>query len=413
MEHAKQPKFELGDTSDAGSSDANRLKNQIILISLFFLAVSVYASSRGIGWGVWQFLTGASDSYSDFFGDRMESTSDYYHMAPEYGVLAPGGVWIGYFFSFFTMPLALWLFQLLALGTTFLSISFLITNQPLYRPIIFVVCSFPFLFAYFRGNNDIWQFPMLALYLGLLQRKKFITAAVCLGFLSTVEPYNAVFSVLMFAFGIRFFILTVSTSIVVTTSLFFIGARDLIRYFDLFQTTSAWYSKVYIIGDNGLLANNSLWGFGKFFLFEVINSRNESIKASVYPFFAIMSLIGMTLAIAIVYFSRGKVEKTFESFALLGVSIVLFAPTSATYKLVILIVIMTALIFKYWTRELNIVAILLTVTVIPKSWIWFRWPEWMLGCTLDTVVNPLILSSVYILLVSRLIRDLRKKSVIK
>ena len=127
MKNKTQPEFELGNTSNSCSSDANRLVNVIILISLFFFAVSAYASSRGIGWGVWQMLTGDTDAYSDFFGDRMEDTSDYFHMTPEYGVLAPGGIWIGYFFSFFTMPLAIWIFQLLALGTTFLSISFLIT----------------------------------------------------------------------------------------------------------------------------------------------------------------------------------------------------------------------------------------------------------------------------------------------
>ena len=413
MKNKNQPEFELGNTSNSCSSDANRLVNVIILISLFFFAVSAYASSRGIGWGVWQMLTGDTDAYSDFFGDRMEDTSDYFHMTPEYGVLAPGGIWIGYFFSFFTMPLAIWIFQLLALGTTFLSISFLITNRPLYKPVIFVLCSFPFLFAYFRGNNDIWQFPMLALYLGLLQREKFIAAAICVGFLSSVEPYNAVFAVLLFAFGIRFFTMYICTFILIIASLYFIGSRDLIRYFDLFQNTSAWYAENYIIGNDGLLANNSLWGFGKFFLFEVIDTRNQSTVANIYPFFAAFSLIGITVAIAISYLVRGNIKKTFESFALLGVSIVLFAPTSATYKLVILTLILTALIFKYWTRELNIVAILLTVTVIPKNWIWFRWPEWMLGCTLDTVLNPLILSSVYLLIISRLIRDLLGKSIIQ
>lgn len=413
MKNKNLSEFELGNTSNSYSSDASRLANRIILISLFFLAVSVYASSREIGWGVWQMLTGGADAYSDFFADRMEDTSDYFQEYQEYGVLAPGGVWIGFFFSLFTMPLALWMFQLLALGTTFLSISFLITNRPLYKPVIFVLFSFPFLFAYFRGNNDIWQFPMLALYLGLLQRKKFIAASICLGLISSVEPYNAVFAVLLFAFGIRFFTLYFCTLVLIVASLHFIGSRDLIRYFDLFQYTSAWYSETYIIGNNGLLANNSLWGFGKFFLFEVIDTRDQSTVASIYPFFAFLSLIGIIVAIAIAYFVKGNIKKTFESFALLGVSIVLFAPTSATYKLVILTLILTALIFKYWTRELNIVAILLTVTIIPKNWIWFRWPEWMLGCTLDTVLNPLILSSVYLLLVSRLIRGLRGKSSIQ
>jgi hypothetical protein len=250
---------------------------------------------------------------------------------------------------------------------------------------------------------------MLAFFVALISKGRFTLAAVCIGLIASVEPYNAVFATLLLAFGCRYLFQAGATGFLVLISLQLIGSRDVLLYIKDFQYTSDWYTKDYILGNGGLLANNSLWGLGKFILFQIFNTRSQEIINNVYPLFAVLSLLGITLSILIVYLNRKK-NRLHESFSLLSVAIVLFAPTSATYKLVILMLVVVIMLVLNESRESSKWVILLTITVIPKNWIWFRWPDWQLGLTLDTVINPILLILVWYSLSRSLLSGVFKKS---
>ena len=170
------------------------LKFQIIAIftSMLFGVWGGSDSFLKIGYQIWSYLTSGQGSFDDFYGDRFEQLGGYNHWRD--GTLPPVAIIIGKLFYFIPEESALVVFVLLNVFLATLLIVILSNKQETNELLTITFFSYPFLFALFRGNNDIYLLSfLLAIYL-LYKRGETVLSAILLGVLGALEPLMFLFS---------------------------------------------------------------------------------------------------------------------------------------------------------------------------------------------------------------------------
>jgi hypothetical protein len=376
------------------------LKFQIIAIftSMLFGVWGGSDSFLKIGYQIWSYLTSGEGSFDDFYGDRFEQLGGYNHWRD--GTLPPVAIIIGKLFYFIPEESALVVFVLLNVFLATLLIVILSNKQETNELLTITFFSYPFLFALFRGNNDIYLLSfLLAIYL-LYKRGETVLSAILLGVLGALEPLMFLFSPLYFVHSrqkIKFLIIYLITYALSWYSPAFHGERDISNYFRIARKHSGDYFDWMVIHDGGLLAGNSLFGLLKtiyYFIFFRDSVDNEFVAQTFQSsflfnfYFYIACILGLYLTYLIFREKDLKVQ-----LVLLSCMIILLPYVSALYKFVLFLfnVLVILADSRNSNRRLNYIALILILINIPKNYIWFTFPFNPTGVTLESLVNPILI----------------------
>lgn len=341
------------------------------------------------------FLTSERGTFDDFFADRAEEWGSYEVISPGFGALPPIAAGLGSFWGLLPPWTALVCFIAGTLGLSHAVLSAFKVGPEFH---IFLVLSYPTLFAVSRGNNDLYLVPIVLLWALLMRHRKFGLVALVAAFAFALEPVMLALVIISFFSAKRVTVVWFAgSSVAFWLSPVLFGERNLREYFVHFLNLLEVYRRDYIIGDGGLLFSNSLWGFFKTAIWALdpaseVEQRTALLEAfySLYPALLAISLVALA---AMVYSGMNWMR----ALAYVAVVIVVFGPVSATYKLVLLSVALIVL-YAGGQRFSRVELFLWLVALSPKPLVVVSTASGV-PVTLDTVVNPLLLIVISVLLI--------------
>jgi hypothetical protein len=378
-----------------------------LFFSLFLLAAGMVSSFALPGhYFLFGFLTSERGTFDDFFADRAEQWGTYELISPGFGALPPIAAGLGSVWGLLPPWTALVCFVAGTLGFSHAILSAFNVGPEFH---LFLLLSYPTLFAVSRGNNDLYLIPIVLLWALLMQQERFGLVASTAAFAFALEPVMLSLVIISFFSAKRVTVVWFAgSSIAFWLSPVFFGERNLQEYFFQFLNLLEVYRQNYIIGDGGLLFSNSLWGLFKTAIWAFdpvaeVEQRNALLEAaySFYPALLAISLV----ALAAMVFSGMNWRR---ALAYVAVVIVALGPVSATYKLVLLTVAMIVL-YAGGQRFNRIELSLWVLALSPKAFIVVSTASGV-PVTMDTVVNPLVLLVIMVLLIKPELRKILSKA---
>ena len=356
------------------------------------------------GYQTWSFLTSNFGSFDDFYGDRFEKLGDYYHWR-EY-TQAPITNIIGKFFYFIPERSSIVVFALInVLMIIFILNMINVKNTNL--NIFLVIVSYPFMFALFRGNNDIYLLSWLLIILFFHLSQRYLIVGFLTGLMIGLEPITVLF-VLVLILNYRFKQISMyflGAGIALTSPLFY-GEKNLSKYYEIANSfTSDYYFPGMVLNNGGLLFNNSLFGFIKYIFFQLrINEGLTMTEISenvsnylINPYYILSIIIGITFVVFLILLSSNL-----DRITVLVSMMILLPYVAAAYKLVM----MTFLLFCYLNfsdlkMRKNLATIMfLSLIVIPKNYIWIQFSFDPTGMTIESILNPILIFLMVISIIS-------------
>lgn len=356
------------------------------------------------GYQTWSFLTSNFGSFDDFYGDRFEKLGDYYHWR-EY-TQAPITNIIGKFFYFIPERSSIVVFTLInVLVIIFILNTIKIKNTNM--NIFLVIVSYPFMFALFRGNNDIYLLSWLLIILFFHLNQRYLIVGFLTGLMIGLEPITVLF-VLVLIINYRFKQISMyfmGAGIALTLPLFY-GEKNLSKYYEIAKSfTGDYYFPNMVLNNGGLLFNNSLFGFIKYIFFQLrINEGLTMTEISenvsnylINPYYILSIILGITFVVFLILLSSNL-----DRITVLVSMMILLPYVAAAYKLVM----MTFLLFCYLNfsdlkARKNLATIMfLSLIVIPKNYIWIQFSFDPTGMTIESILNPILIFFMVISIIS-------------
>lgn len=178
-------------------------KLSLMTLISFIFAIYLGAFAEHFGFHHYMFLyPSIPDRFSDFFSiTNLESLKIYTYSGSNYLPLA---YWLLIPFKYLWPSLAILLnFGLFLIFMMWLSIAFLkeykahTSKLHFYTSIIICIfLSYPILFAIDRGNEEVWVFACLAMFVWFFQEKKYKLSIVFVAIAAAMKIYPAIFVVL-------------------------------------------------------------------------------------------------------------------------------------------------------------------------------------------------------------------------
>ncbi len=281
------------------------------------------------------------------------------------------------------------------------------TNYGLWY-VLLITMSYPFIFAFFRGNfilpAVLWAIlSLLTFFLNKgsedqIQNDNYLPA-FALVFASLLHPATSILSLVFVSDNFKKFLKIILS--ILLLNLFFYSLLDKSLSSTLLNQIESLklYKTTYVFGGAGDLYNNSL-----FLLFKIIFFGNDTFLTfflSLIPFF-----MGVTIFLRMISINRhyGSQNTTFLfGIYFLPVAIIILSPVSADYKLLFLYL---PIIFMFIKKYYEIPFFLFLFSIMPKHFIFFSsywlsghpdaimvYPDLIktLGITLNSIINPIIL----------------------
>jgi hypothetical protein len=252
--------------------------------------------------------------------------------------------------------------------------------------VLILILTYPFLFSFWRGNNEILSSTLLLLSILELffgdKKKSYLFFLMCIFIKPSFIPLGILF------------LPHINKTFILYLSLFFMGTILLIFGFvtldENFYHSSLCYAnyvKDYIIGDGGTLMNNSLYGFIKFNLYSFYPYAEVlKISNSLYLYlFKYWIFIFTPLAIFFIFKLNG-ISAIFNIFC----AYILLTPVAADYRLAILSIPLVLMFFNNYQRWKWLIVLTLVIT-LPKHFYWFHLGDHNINVTLNSFLNPLII----------------------
>lgn len=250
---------------------------------------------------------------------------------------------------------------------------------------ILAFLTYPVLFSIDRLNLEIIIFIATYFAVRFFKNRKFILSALCLSVAIAFKAIPAVFLLLYInERKYKEVIISLVVAVIFTVGPLYLFPGGVIDNFNRFIPNAAIYKETYVIGYSGLAFGHSLWG-----LVKIISNRftapNDLIFSSLYNSYTVISLFLMLLIVIYVL----KVEKVFwEKTGILVLSMLLFSPVSADYKLLHMYIPLFLFInSKEHTKFDLFYLVLFSLIFIPKNYFHQNASDVNLG----VVLNPLIL----------------------
>jgi hypothetical protein len=230
--------------------------------------------------------------------------------------------------------------------------------------IVFIISSYPFLFAFFRGNAALiaalWSILGVLTFLSggaFISRSSFIIG-------SLFHPVPAFFSVLFLKDGVMSFLKMALLIGLFQLSLYALLGKPLLEIMTNTILSLEKYKADYIIGGGGDLYNNSL-----FFLVKIAFVDNLSVLNFALKFIPLFLLTIVVLKAYAGYRTYGK-NSALLMFGLyfLPISLVISSPVSADYRLAYLLIPVVLMLL---TRSFGLPFFLLLAALVPKHFIFF------------------------------------------
>jgi hypothetical protein len=258
--------------------------------------------------------------------------------------------------------------------------------------------SYPFFFALFRGNNDIYLLPWLLIILLFHLNQRHLTVGFFAGLMIGLEPITALF-VLVFILNFRFKQIAMyflGAGLALTLPLLY-GEKNISKYYEIANSfTNDYYFPTMVLNNGGLLFNNSLFGFVKYLFFQLKINRGitvEEISENVAnylinPYFIVAIFMGIIFVVFLTFLSSNL-----DRVNVLISMMILLPYVAAAYKLVM----MTFLLFCYLNfsdlkvRKNMATIMFLSLIVIPKNYIWIQFSFDPTGMTIESILNPILI----------------------
>ncbi len=252
--------------------------------------------------------------------------------------------------------------------------------------VLILIFTYPFLFSFWRGNNEILSSTLLLLSILELfygdKKKSYLYFLTC----CFIKPSFILLGIL--------FIVHINRKLILYSILFFVFIILLILGFEsldknIYHSSSCYanYVKDYIIGDGGTLMNNSLYGFIKFNLYNFYQYDEVlKISHSLYSYlFKYWIFIYAAFAIFFIY-KLNYISAIYNIFC----AYILLTPIAADYRMAILSIPLVLMFFN--NHQLWKWLIFLTLVIIlPKHFYWFHLGDHNVNVTLNSFLNPLII----------------------
>lgn len=376
--------------SVADTSPMTRLQRQMIAVLASGFVLSLLGSWLQVGYPIWMYTFSDQGSFDDFQGERDEDNSDYCLQDCAYGANTPGSMLLGQLYGLLPSKASLVFFMGIYMVVCVLVVQ--VTTKRM-SALLFVGLCFPFWFGIFRGNNDIYQFPLFLIMIWLFQRKRYVLYGIVLGTYASIEPYT-----LIFAFPLllrrRYFAAAVSLILLavawVTPALY--GLKSLPTFLTMTGESSQGYLQNMAINDGGILHGNSLFGALKVlflpWLASDLNSGAAVAQRMLQPY-AALSL--MFLALFLVLFSLGRLSIP-SIFLGLASLLCCLPPVAATYKLVLLLSVLLYYLYNCANArpQDRVLMWIVLAIMVPKPYIQVFLPSGA-PAYLDSVINPLLM----------------------
>ncbi|MCF8537229.1 MAG: DUF2029 domain-containing protein [Candidatus Nanopelagicales bacterium] len=378
-----------------------RARNAALFVFAFAAIVSVWANGRH-GYPVWDFLLSDQGSFDDFFMDRDEELADYFMGDPRYGALPPIAMLLGRAYGHIPQDAALVLF--ICLLTSSIAVVTLLVTRRL-SSLALLLLAFPLWFAIFRGNNDIYLFLVILAFAGLLAAGKYGLAALLVGVATAFEPITILLAipVLVRLRWREIGLLGLGAALAWLTPVV-AGPRDLGEYVDVAGQGLSNYTADMAAGDGGLLFGNSLWGGIKIFAWGPLGVAGpEDGLMTAWTLFPYYRILGGAVVLLLVWVVLRRERGIAANVLALTIGMVLVPDVSATYKMVAVLAALIFYIYRSQRPDFFVVS-LVALALAPKA---FYSGELVSGglFTLDSALNPLLLTAALLLIAFRQVRD--------
>jgi len=277
-----------------------------------------------------------------------------------------------------------------------------------------------FLFTLGRGNLASLATIFIAVSFMYILKKKYWVAVVLISLAVWYQIFYIVFAALFFVERkYKYAAYTFLVSITITLAGWLLFGKSFDTNFKIFLHFNEKWNLGYVIGDNGLLHNNSLFGGlkGLFYIYaQYSNLGLSSIQQNVLYlnriYILLVLMVGISLCVAYfkTFWSSGipsKISGEFLSFVSLLSATLL--PVSPDYKW---LPVLFGFAYMIRTRspflnKQNV--ILIVLLILPKYLVIYTFPWWEPGMTIGTILNP-ALSLIIIIRLFGFIMNFGKKA---
>jgi hypothetical protein len=390
--------MELSESNAGMFSDRLRLAAKPALTISFITMASISLLVWMIVWAVpaifsagfptLGYMTAGGNAFNDHYFDRFENVGTYSPQGDGYGYLTPVASGLGLVAGLLDPTVSLVIFSIVAVGlSSFLMVR--LTKDP--NSIMFMMVAFPFLFAISRGNNDIWLLPLTLGFLVAVKRHRTVEASVVVAIMAGLEPlFGALVLPILVLGRVKVILAFAVASALVWLSPLVYGEEDLTLYFRGFGRSLEDYRSGYVIGDGGLLYSNSLWGPLKAVVDQITTALGLELQPALerlLPFYSSLTAIALLVALG---FAIWRNSDVFLGSTFVVLSILLFGPVTASYKLIVIVAVLGWLVSNKNASN-QFLEWLLFLTVLPKTFAVFMLSSGSLY-TLDSLVNPVLMA---------------------
>jgi len=404
---------------DWGDPNTKRLIRNIGLFSIITQVILYVSSQYSVGFPIYNYMFLGKGRFDDLRNGILENK---YYFNPQLldipgftSVASPPMVFIWQIYEYFVKTeFAFWA----SLVFTYLILVYVIwkATRNLLATIFFSTLH-PVLFAFARGNPDMWVLIATCIAGISLIRGKNWVVAVMFGLMSALKFPFLLFGLI---FIVRKDFKNLVLQVVVTIAVFLLPLTakpwSIPDQINVFNVIVARYYQDYVIGDAGMLFNVSLFGLEKPFMY--LLQGDELIKVSQANDVAIAALtvqivsliLLLTLLLAVPIYQWIKTRKTSVNppsgssetdlylvfFLFLALLQCLFPQIAAEYRLAQLVVIVALLYSvksKFLEDRLNL--IVLTLIFLPKHFLVISFPAGVANIvTISSLISPVLLIAI-------------------
>ena len=281
------------------------------------------------------------------------------------------------------------------------NLKFLTNKKRVYHMLILSFLTYPVLFAVDRANAEMIVFAFLAIFFCCYSKTGHFIGLVALACAVAMKAHPAVFLILLACdrkIKDLFFVglLSIGLNLIAAATLPGGLSHNLSNSF---SDTISLYQKNYIIGNEGLIFGNSLWGVGKVALLSLDSSNSaisqlgSSFTKLQLPYLCLTIMIILLTCFYILYFKTAW----WKRIALLTFPMILLPYVSADYRL--LHIYFPVLFFMNSNNRSNYTKyfmIMFGLLLIPKGYYHLPFCN---EATIQIVLNPLIMVSVMLMII--------------
>ena len=288
------------------------------------------------------------------------------------------------FISLFVITISLFLWE---------NLKSLTIKKRIAHTLILSLFTYPVLFAIDRGNAEMIVFAFLAIFFSCFGRNSHFIGLVALACAIAMKAHPAVFLILLACdrkIKDCFFVVFLSIGLNIVAAAALPGGLSHNLSNSLSDTISL-YRKSYIIGNEGLMFGNSLWGVGKVALFCVergssaISELGSTFTKLQFPYLCFCMAVFSLTCLYVLHFKTSWWKRV----TLLTFSMILFPYVSADYRLLHIYFPMLFFInSNFQSNYTKYFMIIFGLLLVPKGYYHLPFCN---EATIQVVLNPLIM----------------------